>query len=396
MPIANISINGVDGSNDDLPINTLVQLNNQGIGGETAYAWTLVDQPEGTADALSSGTIVNPTFTPKKEGTYVVKLVVNQGTGTESIDYVVAAVRQLKTRERIPGATETTQMSASRGWAIAANRMFQRIDATAADSGVFVGSAGTAGLVRGNVLRATSSVVIKSTLPGQETVMGLILATAAAAGDVDETLFILEAGVNGSTTPANAALIRARGVGFYGPITGAGSVLGQTVFLSDTGVISLTTGTNRRAVGTVIRAGAGDYDILYDGGLQEGLYPGSIAVADAAGLGIASVVKKVITAAAAGTPDDVTIYSANAPFAFTVLDCWMIVTTAIAASTVTLRTAAGGGGSVRSSALDSATTGKKRDAITTAVNTIAAGGTLVARRSDRGVAGELYILISRP
>ena len=65
MPSANISINGVDGSNADLPINVLVQLGNQNTGGEVTFNWTIVDQPPGLDDMLSSATLQNPTFTPK-------------------------------------------------------------------------------------------------------------------------------------------------------------------------------------------------------------------------------------------------------------------------------------------------------------------------------------------
>ena len=54
MTQALITVNAVAGSNTDLPINTLVQLNNTGNGGEITYAWSILDQPPGTADALSS------------------------------------------------------------------------------------------------------------------------------------------------------------------------------------------------------------------------------------------------------------------------------------------------------------------------------------------------------
>ncbi len=119
------------------------------------------------------------------------------------------------------------------------------------------------------------------------------------------------------------------------------------------------------------------------------------AVVDADGLGVASVIRKSFAAAAAGTADDVTIYSANAPFAFRILDAFVLVETNIGGSTLTLRSATAGGGSALSDALDSATTGVKRNEAITSTPTVAANGTLVVRRSDRGVAGEVVLLIQR-
>ena len=45
MPQAKILVNGIIGSNDDVTINTLVQLNNQNIGGESTYSWAILEQP---------------------------------------------------------------------------------------------------------------------------------------------------------------------------------------------------------------------------------------------------------------------------------------------------------------------------------------------------------------
>src|SRR5262249_50057080 len=44
-----------------------------------AYQWSLLSAPAGSAAALSSATIVNPTFVADKSGSYVAQLVVNDG-----------------------------------------------------------------------------------------------------------------------------------------------------------------------------------------------------------------------------------------------------------------------------------------------------------------------------
>lgn len=115
---------------------------------------------------------------------------------------------------------------------------------------------------------------------------------------------------------------------------------------------------------------------------------------EASNLATPFVIRVAFTALAAGTADDVTIYNATAPFAFRIVDCFALISTAILATTVTLRSASGGGGSALSSALSSAATGTARNN-DTATRTVASGGSLFLRRSDRGVAGEIVIICVR-
>lgn len=100
------------------------------------------------------------------------------------------------------------------------------------------------------------------------------------------------------------------------------------------------------------------------------------------------------TGGTAGTADDVVVFSANAPFPFRILDRKLYVSTAVAAATAQLRSATAGGGSTLSSALSVAQTGPIADASPT-TNTVATGGTLVLRRSDRSMVGELLLYCVR-
>jgi hypothetical protein len=106
-------------------------------------------------------------------------------------------------------------------------------------------------------------------------------------------------------------------------------------------------------------------------------------------------VRVPFTALVTGTADDVTIFASNAPCKFRLLDCFMNVTTLTAGATGTLFTAAAGGGTQCSSALSAAALGKIRDNITTGSQTIAAGGSLYLRRSDRAFAGEIVLICER-
>lgn len=100
--------------------------------------------------------------------------------------------------------------------------------------------------------------------------------------------------------------------------------------------------------------------------------------------------------AGGGGADDVTIYNADCPYALRILDCGIQVATAGAGgSTLTVRDTAGGGGAALSSALSTAATAYARTALTTAMGQVAAGGSLVLRRTDNTCVGEFYALCMR-
>src|SRR5258708_1761337 len=77
-PVANA------GTNQTLVAGTTVQLNGSGStdidGYPLTYSWAILSTPQGSTATLSSATIVNPTFFADKGGTYVVQLIVNDGT----------------------------------------------------------------------------------------------------------------------------------------------------------------------------------------------------------------------------------------------------------------------------------------------------------------------------
>lgn len=262
MTQALITVNGSPGSNTDLPINTLVQLNNTGNGGESTYIWTIVDQPTGTADALSSAVIQNPTFTPKKEGTYLIDLIVNQGNPSEARDRVVCAVRQLKTRIRIPAAGETDE-AGSKGYAGDGNVNFQLVDSLRADPGIVVAQLANAVAVR-DVVHFTSSATIKAGLPGAEKVLVVDKALATQAYVLADPLGIVVAAVDGGAlTAGRLAYIRV-----FGLVQGASVVNidpGDPIFVSDTGTLSVTAGSNSRRVGNAVTGAAGVGDVFFSG-----------------------------------------------------------------------------------------------------------------------------------
>lgn len=125
------------------------------------------------------------------------------------------------------------------------------------------------------------------------------------------------------------------------------------------------------------------------------------SAADANGLGACQVIQRSFSLAGNGA--DLSIYTSNAPFAFTVLDTWVLVTTAQTSSVGTLRSATGGLGTALSQALSTAATGYARNTTFTGVSgalpTVPANGTLVFRVSGASgataVAGNVMVFIQR-
>ncbi len=78
--------------------NRMAQVNGNGSsdidGDPLTYAWTLTSKPVGSSAALSSSTVMNPTITLDKPGSYVINLVVNDGTENSGIDTVTLTTSQ--------------------------------------------------------------------------------------------------------------------------------------------------------------------------------------------------------------------------------------------------------------------------------------------------------------
>lgn len=266
MAQAKILVNAVIGSDDDLPINTLVQLANQDIGGESSYAWAILDQPPGTVDTLSSSSIANPTFTPRKEGSYLLKLTVNLGLADEQSNTVIVGIRQMKTLERIPASGESTEVDTADGWATAMNSLLRRVDSLLSDPGIIVGANNSGGsLSRGDVLRVNGTVTIKAGLYGQEYVPGFTTAPATSGGNVDELLVILEGAVDGSTGVASGGLLKARYIGRFASYPISSGSAGDSIYVTDLAGVSTTPGTFSRQCGSIMGGSGGSRDLWFDG-----------------------------------------------------------------------------------------------------------------------------------
>lgn len=109
------------------------------------------------------------------------------------------------------------------------------------------------------------------------------------------------------------------------------------------------------------------------------------------------VVRKVLTGGVTGTADDVTVCALNhLPFKARIIDAWAVLSAGVAASTLQVRSAAAGGGTLAAT-LDSSAAGVARVSTLTGTQVFTPGSSvgLFVRRSDRAVAGEIFIKLRR-
>lgn len=265
---AEITLNGSPGSDDDMPINTAVLLGNNDDTGVVSWLWTLVAQPAGAVDSLSSTTIAAPQIVPRKEGTYLLHLRVTDISGNTEDDQVALGIRLLKTRERIPAQGETTEVSTSEGWHPALAPQLYGLDRVRADPGLLVGTIGDNGMTPGMVCYVWTTNTIKPGLPGEEVVPSFKPAQATAYAVTTGLLAVLVGAVDGGgTTLGKLAYFRWQGL--HANHAGAPAA-GDPVFVSDAALLSTTAGTYPRQVGTVGRSGGGTYDVVLHGGAMGG------------------------------------------------------------------------------------------------------------------------------
>jgi hypothetical protein len=261
MARAQIKINGSDSRFTAVAIGGAVALSNDDNGGETSYAWTLVDQPEGTADTLSATNVRDVTLTPTKEGSYELQLVVN-GTLTQT---AVVAVLDTRTGERIPAATETTESGTAEGWALAVKRILARVLHASVDGNVVVART-PGGIAAGAIVSLTSQVTVNTGTQAAFDVTS-IAAALGTATHADRLGVLVDGVVPGSLGAGALVLVR-----MFGLVAGSGAgspSVGDPVYLSDTGTAALTPGTIRRAIGTVVASSGGLYRWVIESGVLD-------------------------------------------------------------------------------------------------------------------------------
>lgn len=276
MARSRITINGVTSSYVEVPINSTVTLTNDGDGGETSVKWYSLtgSQPSGSHDTFSSPTGNSTTFVPTREGSYLIKNLVNSALTSSAI----VAVKHLTSNLRAPAAGEKLEESGSFGWAYATQKLFDKVNELYADSGLVVGSAEEP-LCVGTLVRPSGTLNLKDGLPGQQTVLRFYGIAGEATGSFQTTVYLVDSPITGShTLISSGTLFRARLYGLAGPYTGSMTV-GDVLFPRADGALSKTLANVDRKIGSVIAVDGTNYWIHFDG--TSGWRPGEGGAATA-------------------------------------------------------------------------------------------------------------------
>lgn len=147
----------------------------------------------------------------------------------------------------------------------------------------------------------------------------------------------------------------------------------------------------------LVAAGSCTVAVTYsDAEKASGMVDTGAAASAAAGLGDTDVIRVPLVAGTPGTADDVTVYAVNTlPYKkLRVLDAYAVISTGIA-GTLQVRSAAAGAGTLCAE-IDSTNTGRAGQTATVTASQVLTNGAsvgLFVRRSDRGVAGEVHIVV---
>lgn len=282
MATAQIVVNGTAGSRTDIEWNTTVSLTNNNNTGVSTWAWYLLSQPDGAPTvALTAPSTSTPSFTATKEGSYLIRLVVNAGLPTEASDQVVAAVRELETNDRIPAAGETTEVSSTEGWANTSLNRVLHLSTRTSNNGIVGGvvDASVVGtLVAGTLLYVSGTSTLASGTSGERLVPAYSKALGTTQAHLSGALGILLGLVNGVGAASANERIRVLMQGVY-PSTvtmTSGGAVGDKVYVSDTGILSLTAGTISRQVGTVAKVvSPTTYQVFFSGYAADGAGSGA-------------------------------------------------------------------------------------------------------------------------
>lgn len=256
MPLS-IVVNGGSGDPTDISLGSTVTLESSIVA--TSYAWTVVSQPLGAAVLITNASSKSCSFVASLEGSYLIQLVTNFGNPSSQQKATCApAVRELETGERIPALGETTENT---DWAQAAVDKILRRVARMSDVGSYVGRT-TSVLPANNVVRISGKTTIGA---DNRPVPTVVQALATDINNVSGLLGVVVSAANGGATLSG--LVRVLTTGLLVDVAKAGMTpsVGNPVFVSDTGTLSLSPGTVLRQVGSVVAVSSTTFDVALSG-----------------------------------------------------------------------------------------------------------------------------------
>ncbi|MDP3208214.1 MAG: hypothetical protein Q8M65_03615, partial [Rhodoglobus sp.] len=222
-------------------------------GGAVVKAWTLY-VPRGSTAVLSDPALQNPTFIPDVEGTYRLALTLD---GVADDGAVMAVPQMRLAGQRVPAQGETTQASSSQGWSIGpdpagVNDMIKWLVDNGTQGGYLIARAGEP-MAIGQPVAIRSRNVLKSALPGQESIPNVFLANALTFDDcVGICGIVVKKLGTGAIVLGNFVIVQTNGP-VMDCVNTVGKTVGEMLWLTDVdGVVGWTEGTIPVLLGTVI------------------------------------------------------------------------------------------------------------------------------------------------
>jgi hypothetical protein len=86
----------------DVFVGSVVTLDGSGSTGETSYAWAFTSRPTGSQSVLAAPSTATPSFTPDRNGTYVIRLTVGDGTTTATDTVSITTLNRAPTANAGP------------------------------------------------------------------------------------------------------------------------------------------------------------------------------------------------------------------------------------------------------------------------------------------------------
>lgn len=244
MATAQILINGSSSAVTNLVIGDVVALSNFDNTGVSDWQWSFIDRPTGSTATLSTPTASTSSFTVDKEGSYLISLTINTG---ESTDTSIAAALSSLSGLRWPAAEERTEVNLSRGWAESLNATQLQLEKETRAGGILTCDTSEA-IAIGTPVRVTGTTLLAdgSRIP----VVGIANASSILS------LPVIGIAASVSTAPGNIIKVRTSGIFAEGTFDTSAGAVGDPVYVDDSGVVSLTSGTIGYVVGYIASVGA--------------------------------------------------------------------------------------------------------------------------------------------
>lgn len=268
MATASILINGGAPPLVNGTIGASLTLSNSNDAGVISWSWEIVDKPTGSTATLATPTASTTTVTLDKEGSYLFRLTINGG---EARATAVAAVPSLLSDIRMPAAYEVFEVDSTRGWTPAVNDAIMKLEDDILKGGIVIAQSAAA-ITAGQVVRVAglSGLANGDSVPSVEPCFATVESNLPALG-------VAENSVGGASQR-----VRVRISGLCGQtIDTSTSAVGNPIYVSDAGAMSLTAGTITSIIGYVDSVGVnGRVVIVPNLSVGSATRPGLISTTD--------------------------------------------------------------------------------------------------------------------